>query len=91
MATNILRLPAVLARTGVSRSTIYKMVSIGSFPAPVRIGMRAVAWVEQDIEKWLAGRILASARSRDGLAAQREYGIRPLLKRAVPQASREGV
>jgi len=51
--TSILRLPAVQARTGLSRSTIYLRISEGSFPKPVSLGGRAVGWVEAEINAWL--------------------------------------
>jgi prophage regulatory protein len=38
------RLPVVLRVTGLGRSTIYRWIAAGSFPAPVRLGTRAVAW-----------------------------------------------
>lgn len=60
MATAILRLPTVKARTGLSRSTIYLRVSEGTFPKPVGLGSRAVGWVESEIQQWLEQRIEAS-------------------------------
>ena len=48
-----LRRPEVEARTGLSRSTIYAAMDRGTFPRPVRIGVRAVAWRQDDIERWL--------------------------------------
>ncbi|ODT70964.1 MAG: DNA-binding protein [Pelagibacterium sp. SCN 63-23] len=51
-----LRLPAVIDATGLSRSTIYDMMKAGSFPRPVNIGMRAVAWPESAIAAWLQSR-----------------------------------
>lgn len=57
MAHTILRLPAVKARTGLSRSTIYLRIAQGEFPQPINLGQRAVGWIEADIEVWLAGRI----------------------------------
>ncbi len=53
MAHTILRLPVVRARTGLSRSTIYLRISEGSFPRPVQLGVRAVGWVESEIDEWL--------------------------------------
>lgn len=47
----------------LSRSTIYAAVKAGTFPAPVRIGARAVAWRVADVEQWLEARPLASARA----------------------------
>ena len=63
MTHTILRLPAVLARTGLSRSTIYLRVSEGSFPAPVSLGDRAVGWIEAEIQEWLEQRIEASRKA----------------------------
>lgn len=62
MTTQILRLPRVIARTGLSRSTIYLRITQGNFPAPIDLGGRAVGWVEADIQEWLEQRI-ASSRS----------------------------
>jgi len=56
MATYILRRPAVSARTGLSRSTIYSMMSKCQFPKPIQLGGKAVGWREEDIEDWLATR-----------------------------------
>ncbi len=55
-ATVFLRLPAVIRRTGLARSTIYRMVAQDSFPSPVRIAKRAVGWRLSDIERWSAAR-----------------------------------
>lgn len=50
------RRPDVESFTGLSRSSIYDMMSKGDFPNPVRIGQRAVAWRESDLAAWLAKR-----------------------------------
>jgi len=60
MACEILRLPGVKARTGLSRSTIYLRVSEGRFPAPISLGDRAVGWIAAEIQEWLESRIAAS-------------------------------
>ena len=57
MATAILRLPAVKARTGLSRSTLYLRISDGAFPKPINLGGRAVGWLESEIEDWLTSRV----------------------------------
>ena len=56
-ATVILRRKQVEAQTGLSRSTIYKFMSDGTFPKPVRIGVRAVGWNSSSIEAVNAARI----------------------------------
>ena len=48
-----IRRPQVETLTGLSRSTIYAMISDGSFPKQVKIGRRAVAWREDDIHDWM--------------------------------------
>ena len=58
-----LRLPEVLARTGLSRSTIYVRLEQGRFPRPVSLGSRAVGWVEAEVDEWMRERI---ERSRGG-------------------------
>ncbi|MCH8209438.1 MAG: AlpA family transcriptional regulator [Nitrospinae bacterium] len=62
MEHRILRLPAVMARTGLSRSTIYLRVSQDTFPKPVNLGGRAVGWVEAEIQKWLERQIEISRK-----------------------------
>lgn len=59
MTNNILRLPDVKQKTGQSRSTIYDKVQRGEFPAPVKIGERAVGWVESEVDSWVKARIEA--------------------------------
>ena len=56
----VLRLPAVKARTGLSRSTIY--LRDGAFPAPVSLGGRAVGWIEAEVDAWLTAQIEKSRR-----------------------------
>ena len=63
MTHTILRLPTVKASTGLSRSTIYLRVSKGTFPRPVRLGGRAVGWLEAEIQEWLQRQIEASRRT----------------------------
>jgi prophage regulatory protein len=63
MAIEILRLPAVTAQTGLSKSTIYLRISNGLFPAPISLGARAVGWVKSDIDAWLQEQAAASTSS----------------------------
>ncbi|MDE2761335.1 MAG: AlpA family transcriptional regulator [Gemmatimonadota bacterium] len=53
------RLHEVMARTGLSRSTIYVMMAEGRFPKPVPLGERSVGWIESELEEWLRDRIAA--------------------------------
>jgi len=49
----LLRLDHVMSRVGLGRSTIYRRINQGTFPAPVKLGHRAVAWRESDINRWI--------------------------------------
>ena len=61
MTERILRRPDVEELTGLSRSTIYAMISEGTFPRPVRLGKRAVGWPVSQIDEWLQSRPSAAA------------------------------
>ena len=58
----ILRLPTVKARTGLSRSTIYMYVKDGVFPKPVSLGARAVGWLDSEIDDWIDQRVKDSRK-----------------------------
>lgn len=51
--TSFLRRRQVEARTGLPRSTIYDRMKKGSFPKPINLGKRTVAWVDADVEAWM--------------------------------------
>lgn len=61
--TNIIRLSAVKERVGLSRSSIYQKIEQGTFPVQIRIGPRAVGWLDTDIDDWIDRQI---ALSRSG-------------------------
>ncbi|MGX7874483.1 helix-turn-helix transcriptional regulator [Mesorhizobium sp. ORM6] len=50
----IIRLKTVLARTGLSRSTIYRMIAEGTFPAQIKISINGAGWRESDVSRWIA-------------------------------------
>ncbi len=52
IAVVFLRLQAVIRVTGLSRSTLYRLIADEQFPRPVRLGPRAVAWRRTDVEAW---------------------------------------
>lgn len=55
-----LRLPEVKSVTGLSKSSLYALIRANSFPAPVQLGPRTVAWVRSEIKQWAEERIKAS-------------------------------
>lgn len=59
----ILRLPQVIARVGLKKTAIYKMIAVNDFPKQVKLGTHASGWLESDIQKWIlnkAGRLPAN-------------------------------
>lgn len=57
MLQTILRLPAVKAQSGLSRSTVYLRISQGLWPRPVSLGARAVGWPASEVAAVNAARI----------------------------------
>lgn len=54
---NLLRLPAVMAATGLNRTRVYSLQREGQFPRGVKISARSVAWPSAEISAWIAERI----------------------------------
>jgi prophage regulatory protein len=55
-ADSYLRFPAVRERTGLSRTTIHRLIRAGTFPAPKSLGVRAVGWKASAVTTWCASR-----------------------------------
>ena len=53
----LLRLPAVMERCALGRSSIYAGVRNGTFVTPVRLSARAVGWREEEIDRWVSERV----------------------------------
>ncbi|WP_372281728.1 AlpA family transcriptional regulator, partial [Vibrio sp. 10N.286.51.F4] len=51
--TLTLKIKEVMKKTALSRSSIYRKISEGSFPKPAPIGERAVAWLDNEVEEWM--------------------------------------
>ena len=57
MTNSILRLPEVMKRTGLSRSSIYLKTSLNEFPKSISLGARAIGWLEEEVNEWVEERI----------------------------------
>jgi prophage regulatory protein len=53
----LLRRKAVLDMTGLSRSGLYARIKEHTFPAPVKIGSKSVAWINTEVTHWISARI----------------------------------
>lgn len=56
----LLRLSAVLQATGLSRSNLYRQISLGAFPKPIALTQRSRAWPQSAISAWIHERIGAA-------------------------------
>lgn len=53
----VLRMPQVRELTGLPRSTLYLYVKRSQFPKPVKLGVRTVGWIKEEVEQWLRQRM----------------------------------
>lgn len=68
------RLPAVIARIGMSRAWLYKEMAAGRFPKPIKIGSCS-GWYASQIDAWIEQLVASQQGVRaDGLAAQARAG-----------------
>lgn len=51
---------AVVERTALSRTSLWRRVAAGDFPQPIRLGTQRLVWLESDVNAWIAR--LAEAR-----------------------------
>jgi prophage regulatory protein len=56
----LLRLAEVKLKTGLGRSTIYSLEAAGRFPHRIKLSSHSVAWLESDVDAWIAARVEAS-------------------------------
>ena len=65
MANTLSRLPKVKSNTGLCRTAIYDLVKKGKFPRPIPLGSRAVAWIDAEVDAWIAERIEQSRKTQE--------------------------
>lgn len=51
--SSILRIKAVMERTGLTRPTLYRKVAEGTFPRQIHISTNCIGWRESDVNEWL--------------------------------------
>ena len=71
MADRFISMSEVLDRICLSKTHLYRKINAGQFPRPVPLGPQKVAFLESEIEAWMAARL--QARDQDeGVEARRE-------------------
>jgi prophage regulatory protein len=63
--SKVMRLPAVIEKTGKPRSTIYSMIENNLFPKQIKLSARSVGWLEDEINAWIAEKVNASRHQGD--------------------------
>ena len=53
----ILKLKEVLTRTSLGKTTLYMLISNGDFPQQIPLGLRAVGWLESEVDAWILEKI----------------------------------
>lgn len=56
LSMQVLRFPAVSRVTGLPQSTLYLYMKNDQFPKPIKLGMRSVGWIKEEIDEWLQKR-----------------------------------
>lgn len=62
MSQSFIRLSEVLCRIHLSKAWVYKLIAQDKFPKPVKIGSRAIAFVESEVDDWINKRIEESRK-----------------------------
>jgi prophage regulatory protein len=60
------RMNEVTKRTGLARATIYRRMGEGTFPQPVKLGTRAIAWRSSDVDAWIESLSVINSMEHDG-------------------------
>jgi prophage regulatory protein len=64
MTRRFLRCPVVRTRTGLPKSTLYQLIADGKFPKQIRIGPRAVVWLEEDVDAWIDSKVAEAGATK---------------------------
>lgn len=62
MSQSFIRLSEVQRRTGYSKAWIYRLMSQNRFPSSIKIGTRAIAFIESEVDDWINSRIEESRK-----------------------------
>jgi prophage regulatory protein len=66
MSQQIIKLPEVINATGLSGSSIYRLITKSQFPKQIKLSERSSGWVKSEVDQWLNERIKASRSNVEG-------------------------
>ena len=61
----IIREKKILQMLDVSRSTLKRLEVAGLFPKRIKVGLKAVGWLEADVVNWLESKILNRGKQNE--------------------------
>lgn len=79
MSESILRLRAVMAATGLSRSSLYRLIKANLFPEAIPLSPKAVGWAKSEVDAWVMARVTASRDKRQPQSNRPSNGVDPEL------------
>ena len=82
-----LRLQEVLFRVGISRSSVYKLMEVGQFPAQIKIGYSSV-WSERAIVEWMEAQVAASLSADSAELSQYSHPANSSLNQEASDAAK---
>lgn len=68
----LIKLNQVILKTTLSKSTIYRLIKTADFPQPKKLSVRAVAWIESEVDEWIKGRS-STCRSISSISTLQAY------------------
>ena len=83
------RLPAIMVRTGLKRSSLYALVAAGHFPKPIKLSKRSSAWIVKEVEGWIADRIAERDAGPRAPSGTQKRTDRPVIRIASASSSKK--
>lgn len=65
----LIKLPRVKERTTLSTSELYRRMEAGTFPAQIKLGAKAVAWLEHEVDAWIEQTVEAGRTASNSVEA----------------------
>jgi len=72
MTMGLLRMKDVLKRTGLTRTTLYRLIREGLFPKPTRLGVRIPVWTDDIICLWIESLTKTTDKKKNGEVSQKQ-------------------
>jgi|SRR5215472_13351452 len=82
---NIIRIADVLARTGLSRVSVWRLVRLNQFPPPIELSTNAIGWLESDVVAWRESRPRRTYRAKAPKEIQPDQPDQPHEKAQRPE------